>query len=67
MAVSFSAPGKPLPHQGQILHALEDSAKVGDIVGRHLDSVDSTKPDVAAAYVVLQNTVFEQRPQDGLA
>src|ERR1035438_10520100 len=59
--------GKPLPHRGQVLHAFEDSAKVGDVVGGHLDSVDSTKLGVAAAYVVFQNTVFEQCPQDRLA
>ena len=58
---------KPLPHRGQVLHAFEDSAKVGDVVGRDLDSVDSTKLGVAATYVVFQNTVFEQCPQDRLA
>src|ERR1039457_245756 len=59
--------GKSLPHRGQVLHPLQDSAEVGDVVGRDLDSVDSTKLGVAAAHVVFQNTVFEQCPQDRLA
>ncbi len=59
--------GEPLPHRGQILHALEKSAKVSDIVASYLDSVGSAVLGVSAAHVVFQDAVFIQGPQDRLA
>ena len=40
--------GKPLSHQAQVFQSLEESLKAGDVVGPHLDPVDSVEPRVSA-------------------